>query len=1353
MKRFIKIMFVAIIALFVLVACDNDNPTPNEATVKLVDEISELKLKEKYQITYTVENGTEASVEYSSSDDSIAEVDEFGEVVARKAGEVVITVKVNLLDGSVITKELKITVPENDEFKVTFNLGGGSIAGNNDGYVVLKKGSNYTLPIPTKDKSKFLGWSFTGSTDYVTELTDVKENVTVKANWISLYEISYELNGGTYNLEKSEVEEGSTIQLGIPSKENFTFLGWSFSQSSTSYVTEVANVKGNYTLYAVWEPNRMNITFDLDGGYYTGAKYVTYGGTLNLGTAKKIGCEFLGWSLTKGSSEYVTKLENVTEAKTLYANWKASVYKINYVLDGGTLSSELNEFAAGTAVTLPTATKTGFTFLGWTLSQGSRVYVSEIKNQTADVTVYANFATGLIVGANASYNTLADALAASKDGDTIYVLSGSFAGATIDKAVTIKGANYGLNPNVTERGNETVFTSDLVVASDNVIIDGVSITGLAKFTFATDRNIDNVQFLNCVVSGSTVNPDSQSNNVAPFNLAAGAGFELSNIAIKKARINALTTGRPMIAFVNFVKNLTIENSEFYGGTVKSNYNDGVKTTDGANALYGDVNIIGNYFYNYSQYVLWFRGFGAGNFNIINNKFESCGQTAASHAAATFTKFTGTGTANIEITCNEIVNSYMLLRLDATDLTSDSKVTLSDNVLTNCSGTYVVKNSDTDITIDSKHSYYGVNNVADSLFLNSSHSNDCSKDAVLTFGALYSLSNNIVYNTNGGTNPNNAITSYAPGKVTALPKPTRAGYAFEGWMDEFGTVLTEIPASYNENLSLTATWQLLVDANDFIVVNLPDEGIPYLEDLQLEWLFNPSNTYNQNVTFTSSNEAIFTVSQTGLIHTKKIGVATLSIKVAANSSLNQEIEIMVYAPGRFEISYETNSYVTVGDTIQLNATYILQDQSEAILAWKSLDEAIATVDNKGVVKGVSEGNVNIRAYVFNDQEIYFDFLVTVVGQNVSDVLQLVLNSHESNVFTRYNLGIGAGTPSYYMDIFGSVSDLLYNEELVINRQYEAAQAAISSNHGGKKSSTEFICVHYTGNMAKGATAAANANYFATGGNGTSIHYVTGNDGVFHCLDDSLIGFHAGDKTDTPFYWYPTGVMYEEGDPQYPVWGISSNSKFKINGKETTIDVPTGTTEATKKVTGDTFVANGKEQPCINNMGLAFKIVDGQYYMGTTWWCYSQISSGRICSKGGNLNSIGIESAVNLGSDLWYTWHKTAQLVAKLMQDNNLDITRVVGHHFYSAKDCPQPMLENDLEIWWKFKELVIAEYEKLTKFSDYKFEFSIVSGNEGNSERATQDAKAKLIAYKVVITKGGQKEEIILASAINGIYSR
>ena len=125
-----------------------------------------------------------------------------------------------------------------------------------------------------------------------------------------------------------------------------------------------------------------------------------------------------------------------------------------------------------------------------------------------------------------------------------------------------------------------------------------------------------------------------------------------------------------------------------------------------------------------------------------------------------------------------------------------------------------------------------------------------------------------------------------------------------------------------------------------------------------------------------------------------------------------------------------------------------------------------------------------------------------------------------------------------------------------------------------------------------------------------------------------------------------------------------------------------------------------------MGLAFKIVDGQYYMGTTWWCYSQVAEGRICSKGGNLNSIGIESAVNPESNLWYTWQRTAQLVADILLRNDLDTTRVKMHNTWSGKNCPQTMISGS--YWDSFMEMVELQYEIQKNYSNAKI--SIQSNN-------------------------------------------
>ena len=59
-------------------------------------------------------------------------------------------------------------------------------------------------------------------------------------------------------------------------------------------------------------------------------------------------------------------------------------------LDGGEVSDLVLSATNGTTINLPTPSKYGHVFLGWTLEQGSEEYIYSFK-LTADTTVYANW--------------------------------------------------------------------------------------------------------------------------------------------------------------------------------------------------------------------------------------------------------------------------------------------------------------------------------------------------------------------------------------------------------------------------------------------------------------------------------------------------------------------------------------------------------------------------------------------------------------------------------------------------------------------------------------------------------------------------------------------------------------------------------------------------------------------------------------------------------------------------------------------------------------------------------------------------------------------------------------------------
>lgn len=1227
------------------------------------------------------------------------------------------------------------------------------------------------------------------------------------------HSIEYVLNGATLS-ENAEVQYIQGVGLLITAtafKEGYEFKGWYLDSNYSKEITKIdENSIGKVTLYAKLVIKTFEI--HLVGTDLTTPLILEYGALLP--TPVKEGHIFKGWyDNPELTGNPITIIESsVKNDITLYAKWTAYNYKnINYVLDGGTLSEDApTNYVVTVGVNLSNVvpTKDGYKFLGWfDNAEGLGNPITEIsKDAEEDITLYAlwqdetiNFdVTYVLNGGNTKWDSR-DALIAEFLSDF-----SSIAGKTITAA------------NFTTAAREAEFNAlikdDAMWAKWKWLFEFIASTD--KHEKAPDfynkvlndrdgSDPDNKWFLTRDFAGfvnKTIGNFWFSVSPVDYSLFVNAdGFwNLIETEYKDVDTNTLLTPyRPYYVFEGWY-----DNPELTGNPVKviesdcTLYAKWSKQTVTLTYVIGDVDatidqpevlvhvsdsfdlVTPTYDDRYLKFNGWYLEPEC--INLVTKVNEYTNSDLMVYAS--WTEIDG-------YTINYVLNGGSLIYEDRDALLADflkdyneamgksyqttadiptgafadidyhtffTKV-LSDG--TNIRGKwlwlaeYLLELSKRDLASNNCN-VLGLT----ALINNNAYTGDATYGLSYAFrafligttirpGSSYSSVDHSIYeNAHGFWDKLSAAenTEYLNNKGTVtLPTAYLENYKFVGWYTnpEFtGEVVTTV----EDTITVYAKFVEATPVESVSIDNKITELKRY-ETYQLEWSINPSNANIQAVKFESSDTSVATVDNKGLITAVSNGTVTIKMTSLSPSGKTDEFTFEVYSPDHFDINYETNSYVEIGKSILLLADYVKRDGSKVNLVWSSLTPEIASVD-AGAVTGLKAGQAVIRVALADDANIYQDFVVTVLDSNLSDALKYVLSAHESNAFLSYDLGIGAGTPAYYRDIVGSVSKLLYNEPLTINDQYYATANANEKNHGGKMSSIEFITVHYTGNMAKGSTASANANYFATN-TSTSIHYVTGNDGVFSVLDDSYVAYHAGDGTSVKFEWFPTGVTYKDGDPVYPVFGITANSKFSINGTETTISVPEGTTAATKKVTDSKW---------INDMGLAFKIVDGQYYMGTTWWCYSQVAEGRICSKGGNLNSIGIESAVNPESNLWYTWQRTAQLVAKLMLENDLDITRVKGHHFYSAKDCPQPLLENDLEIWWKFIEMVEHEYDMLTKYKDYQFTFELdteTTAVNNNGRVVEQPLYTEVVTYTVTIDNGTTSETITLSTIVEGMYCK
>ncbi len=194
------------------------------------------------------------------------------------------------------------------------------------------------------------------------------------------YKVSFDKNGGNGTTNDIEVLCGGVYgQLPTPTRTGYTFDGWYTAATGGSKVTATTTVTETtaHTLHAHWTVNTYTVTYNKNSGTITNeSKYTsyTYGTGLTLPAPTRTGYTFGGWYTSSAlTGTAATSISSTTTGnKTYYAKWTANTYTITYNKNSGTITNEskYTSYTYGTGLTLPTPTRTGYTFGGWYTSSG-----------------------------------------------------------------------------------------------------------------------------------------------------------------------------------------------------------------------------------------------------------------------------------------------------------------------------------------------------------------------------------------------------------------------------------------------------------------------------------------------------------------------------------------------------------------------------------------------------------------------------------------------------------------------------------------------------------------------------------------------------------------------------------------------------------------------------------------------------------------------------------------------------------------------------------------------------------------------------------------------------------------------
>lgn len=190
----------------------------------------------------------------------------------------------------------------------------------------------------------------------------------------------------------------AVIPMDTPTRNGYMFSHWEDNSGNWYQPGESINVYSDFSLYAVWKPLALYISFDANGGSVSkSGQSVSYKSPYGeLPTPTKPGYTFIGWFTARTGGEEVTSTTKVSriEDHTLYAQWILSSLVVTFDPNGGSCTPSSGIVLLNSSYgELPTPSRTGYIFNGWYTAKvgGAIVLPNTPVTESTNHTLYAQW--------------------------------------------------------------------------------------------------------------------------------------------------------------------------------------------------------------------------------------------------------------------------------------------------------------------------------------------------------------------------------------------------------------------------------------------------------------------------------------------------------------------------------------------------------------------------------------------------------------------------------------------------------------------------------------------------------------------------------------------------------------------------------------------------------------------------------------------------------------------------------------------------------------------------------------------------------------------------------------------------
>lgn len=642
----------------------------------------------------------------------------------------------------------------------------------------------------------FGGWN-DGTANYAAgdTYTMGASNVTLTAVWTAnTYVVTYSYNqatGGYSTASSSFTTAGTTITLPTPTRTGYTFSGW-YDDSVFTNLIGLAGASYSptgattaITLYAKWAVAVSSISYDANGG--TGSAAATSGNTLatvTIGNGTGItrgGYTLVGWNTAANMSgtEYLPGGTLVMPAGgiTLYADWNANSYTVNYNTGGGSSVASGSYVTAG-SITLPSApTYAGYTFNGWfaASSGGSALGSTYSPSGYGNITIYAQWtANAQTISYNANNGTGSIADVGTTTGASVGLASGSAlnrTGYTLAKwntAANGSGTDYALSATVTVPAGGLALYAIWTPINYTITYNANSATAGSAPTDSANYNIGQ----SLTVKANSGNLVRTGYTFAGWNTAAdGSGTTYTSgnqFTVGSANMTLYAKWTANTYTITYNANGATGSGARGGSSVTSDS----YTTAGSTVTLPDVGTMTK------------RGYNFGGWSTTPS-----GSALSSGIAAAYTT-----TANVTLYAVWNIKTINVTYSKGT-MASATFISFPSNATGNYASTITVGNGvDGNVTLNSTR--YDFMGWSDGTSVYNAGNSYTLGDTDVTFTAIWVPVYAVRYIFNGGSaaGGENAFDSECPGtdgtcvnntSITTNNAPSRTGYTFTGWVDQSG----------------------------------------------------------------------------------------------------------------------------------------------------------------------------------------------------------------------------------------------------------------------------------------------------------------------------------------------------------------------------------------------------------------------------------------------------------------------------------------------------------------------------------------------------------------------------------------